>query len=237
MKDAWWNVLDRVLQPARPKLAQCLRERAPHFERREARATERARAIARCEARIEAARSEVFAAKDGIVGRRMTELEREWRTLSRVDPDQGLMDLWARIAPPAWIDRKRWRDAAPAERFDAAIALAADPDGVECAEAAALALRTEVAPRIAIGSRIRWRSSSGDLDHARLFEGVPGAPRPDLLAEANARFRERPLLARAIAHAAGVGMMPLLDLWRTGYVLAGFDADGIALALPAHIGL
>jgi len=231
MKDTWWNVLDRVLRPARPALERVLRECTPHLERRAARAIERARAIARCEARIEAARSDVFAANDGIVGRRMTELEREWRTLSRVDPDEGLMDLWVRIAPAAWIDRKRWRDAAPGARFDAAIALAADPDGVERAEAAALALRAEVAPRVAMGSRIRWSTPSGDLDHARLFEGLAGAPRSDLVAEASERFPERPLLARAIAHAAGVQMQPLLDLWRTGYVLAGFDATGIALEL------
>src|SRR6187549_1515597 len=109
MRDAWLHLLDSVLRPGRPRLERCLRERERHLEAQRAVAEDRARAIARCEARIETARARVFANNDGIVTSWMTELEREWRRLARRDPERGLMDLWARVAPPAWIDRKRWR--------------------------------------------------------------------------------------------------------------------------------
>jgi hypothetical protein len=95
----------------------------------------------------------------------MTELEREWRQLSRRDSDSGLMDLWARIAPRSWIDRKCWRDAPAAAQLNAAIALASDPDGVEAAEAAATALGATLERwKAPIGRRIRWRPYDQDFD-------------------------------------------------------------------------
>jgi hypothetical protein len=171
---AWLEILDRVLRPARPHLERCLRERERHLDARRRFADGRARAIADCERRINDARAVVFATNDGVVGARMTDLEREWRTLSRLDPDAGLMDLWARVAPRSWIDRKRWRDSAPAARVDAAIALAADAENVEAAEAAALALRAALAPHgVAIGSRIRWVSTARDSASAETLLGGP----------------------------------------------------------------
>jgi len=107
----------------------------------------------------------VFAENDGIVTRRMTDLEREWRRLSRSDPDGRLMDLWTRVAPVSWVDRKRWRDSEPAAQLDATIALAADVEGVETAESAIGALRVALAAwGIPIGFRMRWRSFEHDSD-------------------------------------------------------------------------
>ena len=156
----------------------------------------------------------------------MLELEREWRSLSRSDPDDGLMDLWARVAPNSWIDRKRWRDCEPTARLDAAIALAADVEGVEAAESAVdslvLALATWGTP---IGSRIRWRPFERDAEHAGPWLAEPlRAARGALSARggeatvvlragrleqvvheaARARLPRRPLLARDLAHAAFV---------------------------------
>src|SRR5450432_1499541 len=131
MGDTWTEILDRVRRPARPHLELCMRERERHSAARQRLAEERARQIARCVQSINALRNAAFASNDGVVTRRMTELEREWRRLTREDPDAGLMDLWARIAPPAWVDRKKWRDSAPAARLDAAIALAADAENVD----------------------------------------------------------------------------------------------------------
>jgi hypothetical protein len=187
MRDSWLRLIDGVLRPARPRLEGCLRERERHLETRRSFEEARARAIAQCEARIEAARAQVLAANDGVVTSRMTELEREWRRLSRPDPDAGLMDLWARVAPPAWIDRKRWRDAAAASRLER-----------------------------------------------------------DVHEAARTRFAHRPVLARAIAHAAYVDFVwraaslrdrpdpvgPLRDLWKTGYVLAAAGASGVTLEIP-----
>lgn len=182
--------------------------------------------IASCERRIESARAAVFAADDGVVTSRMTDLEREWRMLSRPDPDAGLMDLWARIAPPAWIDRKLWRDADHAARLDAAVALAADPDGVQAAESAIGSLRFALAAWGApIGARVRWRPFERD---APIVTELLAAPRRvasqavsarefgpvaleraldlerDIHEAACARFPERPGLARDLAHAAFV---------------------------------
>jgi hypothetical protein len=131
--------------PKRPRLALCIEE----SDRQRALVVEKRNAELRaCEARIEAARAEVFAAKDGVVGNRMTELEREWRRINRGDREGELMNLWAAIAPPTWIDRKRWRDAPIDQQRDVAIALASDVDGVEAAEAAAIEM-TEA-------RRIKW---------------------------------------------------------------------------------
>jgi len=222
MRDSWLTLVDRVLRPSRPHIERCVRERDHHLAARRAIAEERARKIADCERRIESARAEVFAANDGVVSSRMTALEREWRTLSRPDPDAGLMDLWARIAPASWIDRKRWHDSDPAARLDAAIALAADASGVETAESAIDALRLALAPwGTPLGSQIRWRAFDRDreivvplladparaaceavtspavLERARLLEC-------DVREAAQARFPERPSLVRDIAHAAFV---------------------------------
>jgi hypothetical protein len=162
----------------------------------------------------------------------MTELEREWRRLSRADADAGMMDLWARIAPPSWIDRKRWRDADLAAQLDVAIALAADVDGVEAAEAAVDALRLALAAwETPIGSRIRWQPLQPPEPLQHDFDGTVAllaeplrAAREALSARgaltvvvaraqqleqevheaARARFADRPALARGLAHAAFV---------------------------------
>src|SRR5688500_1122447 len=102
--DSWQKVIDSVLRPARPELERCFAARAEYLVARQLHASERARAMKDCELRIEQARTMVFAANDGVVTARMTDLEREWRRLSRPDPDAKMMDLWAQIAPPSWID-------------------------------------------------------------------------------------------------------------------------------------
>jgi hypothetical protein len=230
-------LVDSVLRPARPHLERCLREREMHLAARRAFVEERARAIANCRARIEDARAAVFAANDGVVTSRMGELEREWRMLSRPDPDDGLMDLWARVAPLSWIDRKRWRDSEPARRIDAAIALAADAGGVEAAESAIGSLRVALAPwGTSIGSRIRWSASEHDFGHtAELLSeplraaGEAISARRSLAAvleraqrlerevhdAARVRFSQRPRLADALAHAAMVDCV-----WRSSPLAA-----------------
>ncbi|GAC1549468.1 MAG: hypothetical protein NVS3B10_12780 [Polyangiales bacterium] len=227
--DSWMDVIDRVLRPRRPRLTVCLRERERHLDARRPVAEERARAIARCVANIEAARAAVFDANDGVVASRMTELEREWRRLSRPDPDAGLMDLWARVAPPSWIDRTRWRDSDPAARIDAAIALAADVEGVEAAEGAIGSLRVALATwGTPIGSRIRWRAVAHDAECAAplLAETLRAAQEAiaergaeattleraralerDVHAAALLRFPDRALLARELSRAAFVDCM------------------------------
>ena len=114
----------------------------------------------------------MFAAMDGVVGESMTDLEREWRRLAAAAPDPRTMDLWARIAPPHWIDRKRWRDEPRDDAVDAATALASDIDGVEGAEAATDSLRRALSHwSLEIPARIRWRSRYEDFAHtSRLLE-------------------------------------------------------------------
>jgi hypothetical protein len=226
MRSSWQKVVDAVLRPARPHLARCLAERERQLAARRAAAEERERAIADCERRIESCRAAVFAANDGIVPALMTDLEREWRRLSRPDIDGEPMDLWARIAPSSWMDRKRWQDTEAARKLDAAIALAADVDGVEAAEAAVGSLRTALAAwGTPVGPRVRWRLLEQDLEHAGALYAEPlraareeasrrGAEagvleraerlRDEVHAAALARFPERPLLARDVAHAAFV---------------------------------
>jgi len=229
VRDSWLELVDSVLRPARPYLERCVREREQHLAARRSAGDERRRAVAACEARIEAARADVFSAKDGVVGARMTTLEREWRLLSRTDPDAGLMDLWARIAPPAWIDRKLWRGSEAAARLDAAIALAADPDGVDAAEAAIAVLRkTSATP---IGPRIRWRMLTSDFECTTTLLGdQPLDPR--VHDHALSRLPERPALARDLARAAFVDARALGQLWRTGYVLSALDASGVTIEIP-----
>ncbi len=156
----------------------------------------------------------------------MLELEREWRRLSRSDPDAGVMDLWARIAPVAWIDRKRWRDSARAAQVDAAVALAADPQGVDAAEAAVASLRLVLVPwGITLGARVRFRECEREAEHTAALFAAPlqaafeavsahGADtivrerarhlERDVLEAACVRFPDRPLLAGDLAHAAFV---------------------------------
>jgi hypothetical protein len=231
VRDSWLNLIDSVLRPARPHLGRCLLERDRHLVARRLFTEQRARAIANCEARIESVREAVFAAKDGMVTSRMTDLEREWRTLSRSDPDGGLMDVWARVAPLSWIDRKRWRDSDHAVQLDTAIALAADVEGVEAAESAIDSLRVALATwGIPIGSRIRWRLFEQDSDRtAELLAEPLGAACEAVAARgvesivlerarhlerevreaARVRFPERALLAGSLAHAAFVD-----SVWR-----------------------
>jgi hypothetical protein len=224
MRNCWLELVDTVLRPARPDLARCEREREPCVAERKLLAEARTRRQSHCEARIERARADVFAADDGVVSSRMTALEREWRQLSRPDPDAGLMNLWARVAPASWIDRKRFRDSAPPDRLDAALALAADPGGVEAAEAAMASLRSALTPwATPFGARIRWRFFERD---AEVLAGLLAEPlraahervsardtcsvvidrgrrlEQDVHEAAVARLPERPGLARDLAHAA-----------------------------------
>jgi hypothetical protein len=235
MRDSWLKLVGRVLRPARPRLERCLEERERHLDGRRRFEEERARAIASATMRIEAERAAVFAAGDGVVTSRMTHLEREWRTLSRSDPDAGLMDLWASIAPSSWIDRKRWRDGDPATRLDIAIALAADVEGIEAAEAAIRGLRAALAEwALPIGSRVRWRWFELDVDgtsellakplraacealsssdaKAVILERAHRLER-DVQEEALGRFPGRVMLARALAHAAFVDFV-----WRAAAI-------------------
>src|ERR1700722_19337039 len=145
MRDSWLELVAGLLRPPRPRLERCLRARELHLAARGPVRESRARALASCEARIERARAAVLEANDGVISAAMRDLEREWHALSRPDPDGELMDLWAQIAPASWIDRKRWRDAEPVARLNAAIALAADVEGVEAEEAAVAALRVALA--------------------------------------------------------------------------------------------
>jgi hypothetical protein len=64
----------------------------PALDAKRLSAEERARAIADCERRINDARATVLAKNDGVVTAHMTDLEREWLTLSRPDPAAPLMD-------------------------------------------------------------------------------------------------------------------------------------------------
>ena len=224
MRDSWLTLIDSVLRPARSHHDRCVLELEQHLTERRAWAERRAREIASCVRRIETARSEVFAANDGVISLRMTELEREWRLLSRPDLEHGLMDLWARIAPPSWIDRKRWRDCEPAARTDAALALASDVEGVEAAEVAIGELRDRLTPwGIALGTRIRWRAFERDEAPvsallagltAQVVEAVSTHDigpvvleraadlEQEVLAAATARLPERPMLARDLGRAA-----------------------------------
>jgi hypothetical protein len=258
MGSSWQKVVDSVLRPARRHLERCLCERAG-WERLAA--EERSRAMKSCERRIESCRAAVFAANDGIVPALMTDLEREWRLLSRRDPEGALMELWARIAPPSWFDRKRWRDTEVDLRVDAAVALAADVDGVEAAEAAIGSLRAALARwGTPIGPRVRWRLLAQDSQHTDALYAEPLRAARDHAEAATLeratrlqhqvheaallRFPERPLLARDLAQAAFVDgvwrasslvpnpVSPLCDLWRTGYVLSAIDTSGVTLEIP-----
>lgn len=223
---SWQELVDRVLRPARPRLEDCVRAGEHHRATGQLAAEQRARALALCRTDIEAARAVVFAAGDGVISPHMTELEREWRRLSRADPDGGLMDLWARIAPASWVDRKRWRDSDAAAQLDAAVALASDVTGVEAAESALGVLRVSLAAwGTALGPRIRFRAFDADGDCVSDLLAAPERAAREALAKRDAgpiileralqleravyeaarcRFPERPLLAQALAHAACV---------------------------------
>lgn len=255
MVGSWHTVIESVLRPARPHLSRCLAERDAQ---RRAFADERTRSIRDCERRIEQSRASIFAANDGVVPAAMTALEREWRILSR--PDRGVMDLWARIAPARWIDRKMWADVTAALRYDAAVALASDVDGVEAAHAAVAALRVSLSTwHTNLGARVRFCFFQHDTEHAALL----AAPLEAALAVATSRqvhrareveravheaiamrIPERPLLASDVAHAAFVDALlhavellrdnpvaPLRALWSAGYVLCRADAMGVTLGM------
>lgn len=214
MRD-WFQLVDTVLRPARPHLARCLDAREAHVAARRDASERTGQAIKECERQIVALREVVFAANDGFVGARMTDLERTWRRLSRVDPDAGLMELWARIAPAPWLDQKRWRGSPPEAQLEAAVLLAADVDGVEAAEAAVRSLRA--------GSKIAWSlhpdGAAKDADYTDLLLAEPeGAPVPPDLHPAiverarrveaevreavQRRFADRACLAHGIGRAA-----------------------------------
>jgi hypothetical protein len=226
MQQSWLELVESVLRPSRPHLSRCELGREPCLAARKLLGEARTKRLAMCEARIESARAAVFMADDGVVSARMTDLEREWRALARPEPDAGLMDLWASIAPPSWIDRKRWRASAPGDRLDAAIVLASDPEGIEAAEAAARSLRAALRPwGGAVGMRIHWRFFEEDAEcvAALLAEPLRAALEAisardsgavvlergrrverEVLAAASARHPEHAGLARDVAHAAFV---------------------------------
>lgn len=211
------GLVDVVLRPARPGLGAC-RDVAERMGADVA--ARRTRALTECQERIEAARVDVFAARDGVVTANMTLLEREWRRISRGDPEGEAMDVWARIAPPAWLDRKRWRGT-PAP-IEAAVLLAADVDGVEVAERAF--------------AHVTWRPIGADWDGmpALVERAIGGASLLDETVHAamRARFPERPHLARAVALAARADARTYWDLWRSGYVLGAVDGASATLEFP-----
>jgi hypothetical protein len=237
MSDVWLDLTGILLRPARPRLARCMAERERHVAERKRVADERLRAISACERRIELARAAVFAASDGVVGAKMTDLEREWRSLAKVDPDGGVMDLWARIAPPEWHDRKLWRDGPAIDRVDLAVALASDVQGIQDAETAVGRLRAAYAKEgFEIEERISWRF----FDHDRAlfvttFREPPPRIREDVRDAVLARFSDRPLLARDVGYLAtqkGDAVEAVRALWRTGYGIQSLDARGVTLEIP-----
>jgi hypothetical protein len=225
MGSDWLELLDRVLRPARPGLSRCLAERSRHLERGRDADAARALELSACEQRIIEARAAVFAAADGVVSAGMTELERQWRRLARLRAEQGMMELWASLSPASWIDHKRFRDSPPARWLDAAVALAADVEGVERAEQAVVALRLRLAPfGKQLAGHVRWRlleqdpEPIGALLAGALRAARDACPAPQratllergrhaervVLAAALERLPDRPLLARDVAHAAQV---------------------------------
>jgi hypothetical protein len=242
MGSDWLELLDCVLRPARPGLVRCLAECDRYLEQQRSQRELRARELADCEQRINQARAAVFRAADGVVGARMTELERQWRQLSRRRNDSGVMDLWAGLVPFSWVDRKRFRDSPPELWLDAAVALAADVENVERAERAVLLLWSRLAP---FGERfwppVRWRMVEQDPEPiAPLLAGalsaatqaIPAPQRAGLIERAERveqrvltaaleRLPARPLLARDIAHAAWVDCM-----WR--FAALADDASPVA---------
>lgn len=239
MQSQWLQIVERVLRPERPLLGRCLEMRERFLTERAPLDEARDRAIALCEQRIHDARAAVFAANDGVVPASMTELEREWRRLSRRDPDEQLMDLWAQMAPPSWLDQKWWRGGAPGTRSDLAVALAADVAGVEAATAAAGELRDSLASwGVAVGARISFRLLAADRDVTGELLAVPLQAAADALATrgdehaplarmaelarsvregAAARLPDREQLVTGIGHAAFVdGLLREAELCKPG---------------------
>jgi hypothetical protein len=257
MRNPWLEILDRILRPARPDLGRCIAMRELHLAAWRPFSDGLVRAMTNCEQRINDARAVVFAADDGVVGGRMTLLEREWRTLMRRNSEAGAMDLWARIAPPTWIDRKRWRDSAAPLQLDAMIALASDVAGVEAAERATANVRP--------GASVRWRLLEKDAETAtdllaeplrEATDAIRPAHRPRITERlrrlerrvhwtARTRFHDRPGLSRDISHAAFVDGMwrvafgipnprvrALGDLWKTGYAISEMTGAWVTLEIP-----
>jgi hypothetical protein len=231
MQGSWLGLLDRVLRPARPDLERCLNERARHVALRCSRQAERTRALALCVEQIDEARRVVFEADDGVVGAHMTALEREWRRLSREDPEGGLMDLWAGLVTPASIDLKRWRGAGASDELEALVALAADEANVILAEAALAQFAERLSQHgVVIGKRIRWRFGAGqqrtlletlvvlakvaaekcgERERAAILAGSE-REQESVRAAGEERFLGRPLLVEELAQAAQVDF-----LWRS----------------------
>jgi prophage DNA circulation protein len=137
-----------------------------------------------------------------------------------------MMDLWARIAPRSWHDRKPWRDSDAIAALDVAVALASDVPGVEAAERAVTSLRSALAAwETHIGPRIRWRAIDREEEcvvallarplvtaeatllgtHAEATIHQRGERTKHAVHEAvRARLPARPLLADSLAHAACV---------------------------------
>lgn len=237
MGDVWLDLTGNLFRPARPRLARCMAERERHVAERKRIGDDRIRAISECERRIEVARAAVFAASDGVVSAKMTDLEREWRSLAKVDPDGGVMDLWARIAPSDWHDRKVWRDGPAVDRVDLVVALASDVEGALAAENGVAKLRAAYAKEgFEIAERIKWRL----FDHDRAlfvttFREPPPRIREDVRDAVLARFPDRPLFARDVGFLAtqkGEAALAVRAIWRAGYGIHALDARGITLEIP-----
>lgn len=241
MRNTWLEVLDRVLKPARPDLARCQEIRERDRSLRKASVDALGARMASCEARINAMRHDVFTSNDGVVGKRMTELEREWRLLHERSSDLGMMDLWAQVAPASWIDRKRWRDSAAPLRLDAMIALASDVENVEKVEAAVHVLMPK--------ARVRWRMLEKDNETAVELLGPTNGERSGFEVRVHTaaieRFPERPGLARDITHAALVermsqlasgktprGVCALKEIWMSGYVISEASERNVVVEIP-----
>ncbi len=267
MRDSWLELVDRMLCPARPLLDACLRAAEPHRVAARAASEQRARALSACQGRIEQARAAVFAAGDGIVPAGMTDLEREWRALLRSDSRSRIDGLEGRAWRPGRGSIASAGATAPRVRGSTrAIALAADVAGVEAAEAAVSSLRVALAPwGTSLGAVVRFRPFDSDSDcvtellskplQAALAELALRSARPleraqqlesTVRAAASARFPDRPLLARGLAHAAYVDhvlraaaladrpnpVRSLRELWQAGYGLAAVEPAGVTLELP-----
>lgn len=200
MPPSWHELIGAVFRPERPRLSQC-RARAQAYAARESRSSERRNVeLADCRRRIEAARATVFAADDGIVGARMTELEREWITLARADRGARtrILEVWNEIAPPHWRGRLRWDITDDLARdLEAAVTLASDPSGVERAEDCALRFAAALSAwQPPLGSRLTWSVAPVPLVETRA-EVLLAAPLVAIQSVVAASYGGPAILARA----------------------------------------
>ena len=289
MPASWNELVDSMLQPARPLLSQC-RARAEAHGISERRASQRRdRELADCQKRIETARAAIFKAGDGVVGARMTALEREWLAHQRAErsPEERALELWNEMAPRRWAGRLRSPFTGdPTADLEAAVMLASDPEGVERAESCGLRLAAALSTwGFEVRAAVRWRVASDPVIETRAEQLLAG-PLSALTAALTSTYGAEALVARAhrieravLDAAAGSALLSsrealvtdlalvarvdflwsacsvearrvpadhlnagrafgelenpaaaLLDLWKTGYLLAALEGDGVALA-------